>query len=181
MIGNSFCELLVGNSAYRIPEGICGLQERMCAVSGPTSRQLECTPAPSLKVSHTPRSLHSNQSLSSLFSQIQWLAFSTASWIFMMTCLEILTDRPIEKSHFRSLFPTNPRQPTSTGLCSACHPAFSYILTIRGKYLESFRIFASSRLSSCGTVSSTKKIVFFSVHHRTISGFCSVVIIQFKI
>ena len=92
-------------------------------------------------VSHTQWSLYSNQSWSSLFSQIQWLAFSTASWIFMMTCLEILTDRPIEKSHFRSLLPTNPRQPTSTGLCSACHPAFSYILTIRGKYLGVFSDF----------------------------------------
>ena len=127
--------------------GLCGFQERMCAVSGPTSRQLECTPAPSLKVSHTPRSLHSNQSLSSLFSQIQWLAFSTASWIFMMTCLEFLTDRPIENSHFLSLLPTNPRHPTSIGKCSACHSALLYILTISGTYLSSFRSLASSMLS----------------------------------
>ena len=108
-----------------------------------------------------------------LFNHIQWLAFSTVSWISLIMLILFVFGNPITDNHFLILFPTNPLHPTSMEKWSAIHPASSHSFN-NSEYRLSFLSFAASMLSSCGTVNSTRCKTFASVHHKKISGFFDV-------
>lgn len=65
--------------------------------------------------------------------------------------------------------PGNLRQPTSTGNLHARHPT-CWHCWVSGWYFPSFLSWASSILSSHGTVSSSNTTCFVALDHRTMSG-----------
>ena len=69
---------------------------------------------------------HSLQLVSSLFTHIQWLAFSTVSWRAFVKMFLFFVQSPATLIHFVMLVAMYPLQPTSTGKCIAFHPSSSH-------------------------------------------------------